>query len=134
MEKVALEQTVADAASSMSAHHFCGSAVGMQIQMHIVTKQAVHSAMPVPCIELSCCSVFNGNPQSWMVLGIGRKESRGDWDQAPTKRLSIGKWIELMTAADLHKNCIYVTVNFISILCYKCPGKIILFSGCSHQT
>lgn len=86
-------------------------------------------------IQLSCCPMFDGNPQSWMVLATGRKESVGDWDRASIKRLSISKWIELMTAVDPDKTCIYVSVNFISVLCCKCSGgKMNLFSEYSHRT
>lgn len=137
--KVALEQTVANTIGSMSAHHICGSGSGVQFQIHIlgVYDQAGFSQGYAHAvrIELSCCPVFSGDPQSWMVLGAGREESVGDWDQALTKRLSIRKWVELMTAADPDKTFIYVSVNFISVLCCECSGgKINLFSGCSHQT
>ncbi|XP_038014379.1 schlafen family member 12-like, partial [Motacilla alba alba] len=79
IKKVALEQTVADAVSSMCAHHFCGSGAGVQIQMHILgvydqagCSQGYACAMH---IELSCCSVSDGDPQSWMVLSTVREES-----------------------------------------------------------
>lgn len=139
MEKVALEQTVADAIGSMSAHHVCGSGSGVQFQMHILgvydQKGCSQGYTRAVCIEPSCCPVFNGVPQSWMVLGAGREENVGVWDRALTKRLSTRKWVELMTAADPDKTFIYVSVNFISVLCCECSGgKINLFSGCSHQT
>lgn len=105
VEKVALEQTVADAISSMCAHHFCGSGAGVQIQMHILgvydqagCSQGCACAMH---IEPSGCPVFDGDPESWMVLGTIRKESVGSW--ALTKRLSSRKWMDLMTAADPDK-------------------------------
>lgn len=53
--------------------------------MHIMTKQAVHRPMSVPCIEPSCYSVFDGNP-GWCwalagrrVWGIGTKNRPQDW-------------------------------------------------------
>ncbi|NWV75554.1 SLN13 protein, partial [Dasyornis broadbenti] len=92
MEKEALEQTVADAIGSTSVHHFCGSAVGVQFQTHIlrVFDQADCSQGYVCAvhIERSCCPVFSGDPESWMVMGN------------KIERLSIRKWMQLMTAAD----------------------------------
>ncbi|NXM35927.1 SLN13 protein, partial [Oxyruncus cristatus] len=93
VEKEALEQVVAETTRSMSVYHSCGSgALGVQLQTHILDVHdetgcsqgyicAVH-------IERSCCPVFHGDPESWMVM------------DGKIERLRAGKWMELMTAAD----------------------------------
>ncbi|XP_017694645.1 PREDICTED: schlafen family member 13-like [Lepidothrix coronata] len=93
VEKEALEQAVAETISSMSVYHSCGSeALGVQFQTHIldVYDQAECSQGYICAVhtERSCCPVFHGDPESWMVMG-GKIE-----------RLRAGKWMELMTAAD----------------------------------
>ncbi|NWV21670.1 SLN13 protein, partial [Origma solitaria] len=92
VKKEALERTVADAIGSISIHHFCGSGAGVQFQTHTL---GVYDQAGCPqgyvCavrIEPSCCPVFDGDPESWMVMGD------------KIERLSIRKWMELMTAAD----------------------------------
>ncbi|XP_027559099.1 schlafen family member 13-like isoform X2 [Neopelma chrysocephalum] len=93
VKKEALEQTVAKTISSMSIYHSCGSeALGVQFQTHIldVYDQAGCSQGYICAVhvEQSCCPVFHGDPESWMVMG-GKIE-----------RLRMGKWMELMTASD----------------------------------
>ncbi|NWV35106.1 SLFN8 protein, partial [Grantiella picta] len=92
VEKEALKQTVADAIGSTSVYHFCGSGAGVQFQTHIlgVYDQAgcSHGYVCAVHIEPSCCPVFDGDPESWMVVGD------------KIERLSVRKWMELMTAAD----------------------------------
>ncbi|XP_064533773.1 schlafen family member 13-like [Pseudopipra pipra] len=93
VEKEALEQAVAKTISSMSVHHSCGSgAQGVQLQTHIldVYDQAGCSQGYICAVhvERSCCPVFHGDPESWMVMS-GKIE-----------RLRAGKWMELMTASD----------------------------------
>ncbi|NWW70142.1 SLN13 protein, partial [Climacteris rufus] len=92
VEKEALEQAVASAISTTSVHHLCGSGDGVQFQMHIlgVCDQAGCPQGYVCAVHIkqSCCPVFDGDPESWMVV-----DDR-------IERLSISKWMELMTAAD----------------------------------
>ncbi|NXY21673.1 SLN13 protein, partial [Atrichornis clamosus] len=92
VEKEALEQTVADAVGSTSVHHFCGSGACVQFQTHTlgVYDQAgcLQGYVCTVHVEPSCCPVFDGNPESWMVMGD------------KIERLSIRRWMELMTAAD----------------------------------
>uniref|UniRef100_A0A8C5X1K9 SLN13 protein n=1 Tax=Malurus cyaneus samueli TaxID=2593467 RepID=A0A8C5X1K9_9PASS len=92
VEKEALEQTAADAIGSTSVHHFCGSGAGVQFQTHILdVYDRAGCSQGCVCavrIEPSCCPVFNGDPESWMVTGH------------KIERLSISKWMKLMTAAD----------------------------------
>ncbi|NXE96668.1 SLN13 protein, partial [Menura novaehollandiae] len=92
VEKEALEQTVANAIGSTSVHHFCGSWAGVQFQTHILgVYDQTGCSQGYVCavyIEPSCCPVFNGDPESWMVMGN------------KIERLSIRRWVELMTAAD----------------------------------
>ncbi|KAL2297175.1 LOW QUALITY PROTEIN: hypothetical protein Nmel_016469 [Mimus melanotis] len=75
VEKVPLEQTF-DAITQCPL--ITSVALGL-IQMHIlgVYDQAGCSQGCVCAIELSCCPVFDGNPQSWMVLATDRKGSGG---------------------------------------------------------
>ncbi|KAJ7399331.1 Schlafen family member 13 [Pitangus sulphuratus] len=93
MEKEALERTVAEIIRSVSVYHSCGSeALGVQFQTHIldVYDQAGCSQgyLCAVHIERSCCPVFHGDPESWMVM------------DGKIERLRAGKWMELMTAAD----------------------------------
>lgn len=111
-EKETLEQTVANAIAATSVHHFCGSGAGVQFQTHVlgVYDQAgcLQGYVCAVHAEESCSPVFNGDPKSWMVMGD------------KIERLSIRKWIELMTAADPGKICIYVSTNLISAWGCKC--------------
>ncbi|NXP29084.1 SLN13 protein, partial [Scytalopus superciliaris] len=93
MNKEALEKAVGDAVRSMSIHHSCGSeALGVQFQTHFlkVCDEAgcFQGFVCAVHVEQSCCPVFHGDPDSWMVVD-GKME-----------RLKAGKWVELMTAAD----------------------------------
>ncbi|NXG14349.1 SLN13 protein, partial [Grallaria varia] len=93
VEKEALEQAVAKTIHSMSVCHSCGSgALGVQFQTHLldVHDQAgcLQGYVCAVHIDQSCCPVFHGDPESWMVMG-GKIE-----------RLKAEKWMELMTAAD----------------------------------
>ncbi|XP_071431187.1 schlafen family member 13-like isoform X2 [Pithys albifrons albifrons] len=93
VEKEALKQTVAKTILSMSVYHSCGSeALAVQFQTHFVDvcDQAgcLQGYVCAVHIEQSCCPVFHGDPESWMVTG-GKIE-----------RLKGGKWMELMKAAD----------------------------------
>ncbi|NWT06171.1 SLN13 protein, partial [Mionectes macconnelli] len=93
VEKEALKKTVDETICSMSVYHSCGSgALGVQFQTYILDVYdqegcpqgyicAVH-------IEQSCCPVFHGDPESWVVM------------DGKIERLRAGKWMELMTAAD----------------------------------
>ncbi|NXK43220.1 SLN13 protein, partial [Piprites chloris] len=93
VEKEALKQAVAETIHSMSVYHSCGSeALGVQFQTHTldVYDQAGCSQGYICAvhIERSCCPVFHGDPESWMVM------------DGKIERLRAGKWMELMTAAD----------------------------------
>ncbi|NWU12623.1 SLN13 protein, partial [Cephalopterus ornatus] len=93
VEKEALEQAVAETIHSMSVCHSCGSeALGLQFQTHTldVYDQAgcFQGYICAVHIERSCCPVFHGDPESWMVV------------RGKIERLGVGKWMELMTAAD----------------------------------
>ncbi|NWU85172.1 SLN13 protein, partial [Onychorhynchus coronatus] len=109
VEKEALEQTVAETIRSMSVCHSCGSvALGVQFQTHTleVYDQAGCSQGYICAvhIEQSCCPVFHGDPESWMVMD--RK----------IERLRAGKWMELMTAADPGKTCTSLADEFMTEL------------------
>ncbi|NXF80146.1 SLN13 protein, partial [Sclerurus mexicanus] len=93
MKKEVLEQAVAETMSLISVYHFCGSeALGVQFQTHFVDvcDQAgcLQGYVCAVHIEQSCCPVFHGDPESWMVV------------DGKIERLKAGKWVELMTAAD----------------------------------
>ncbi|XP_027761262.1 schlafen family member 13-like isoform X1 [Empidonax traillii] len=93
VEKEALEQTVAETMRSMFVYHSCGSGtLGVQFQTRIldVYDQAGCSQGYICAvhIERSCCPVFRGDPESWIVM------------DGKIERLRAGKWMELMTAAD----------------------------------
>ncbi|NWR95455.1 SLN13 protein, partial [Furnarius figulus] len=93
MKKEVLEEAVAQTISSMSVCHSCGSeALGVQFQTHFVDvcDQAgcLQGYVCAVHIEQSCCPVFHGDPESWMVV------------DGKIERLKAGKWVELMTAAD----------------------------------
>ncbi|NXU88336.1 SLN13 protein, partial [Xiphorhynchus elegans] len=93
MKKEVLEQAVAETMSSVSVCHSCGSeALGVQFQTHFVDvcDQAgcLQGYVCAVHIEQSCCPVFHGDPESWMVV------------DGKIERLKAGKWVELMTAAD----------------------------------
>lgn len=106
---------MADAMGSMSAHRFCGSGAGMQIQMPIlgVCDQAGFS-QGYACamhIEPSCCPVLDGDPQSWMVLGTGREDSLGTG--ASTDQKTVRKRMEFRTAADPDKTCLLMSTSLL---------------------
>ncbi|XP_032563507.1 schlafen family member 13-like isoform X2 [Chiroxiphia lanceolata] len=93
VEKEALEQTVAKTILSLPVYHSCGSgALGVQFQTRTldVYDQAGCSQGYICAVhvEQSCCPVFCGDPESWMVMG------------GTIERLRAGKWMELMTASD----------------------------------
>ncbi|NWR38681.1 SLN13 protein, partial [Tachuris rubrigastra] len=93
VEKEALEKTVAETIRSMSVYHFCGSgALGVQFQTHTLDvydqAECPQGYICAVHIEQSCCPVFHGDPESWMVV------------DDKIERLRAGKWMELMMAAD----------------------------------
>ncbi|KFV46486.1 Schlafen family member 11, partial [Gavia stellata] len=92
VEKEALEETVADTVGSMPVHHFCGSQAGVQFKTYILSvydkAECLQGYVCALQVEPFCCAVFHDKPESWMVTGD------------TIERLSIGKWTELMTAAD----------------------------------
>ncbi|NXK86353.1 SLN13 protein, partial [Formicarius rufipectus] len=93
VEKEALEEAVAKTIHSMPVYHSCGSeALGVQFQTYLldVCDQAgyLQGYVCAVHVEQSCCPVFCGDPESWMVV------------DGKIERLKAGKWMELMTAAD----------------------------------
>ncbi|NXX47256.1 SLN13 protein, partial [Tricholaema leucomelas] len=95
--KEALEKTVADAIGSMLIHHFCGSQAGVQFETHILSvyektesleTESLKGYVCAVRVKPFCCVAFGGKPESWMVTGD------------KIERLSLMKWIEMMTDAD----------------------------------
>ncbi|XP_064022048.1 schlafen family member 13-like isoform X2 [Pogoniulus pusillus] len=92
VQKEALEKAVADTIASMLIHHFCGSRAGVQFETHILgVYEETGSLKGYVCavrVKPFCCVAFGGKPESWMVTGD------------KIERLSLMRWIELMTDAD----------------------------------
>ncbi|NXT78993.1 SLN11 protein, partial [Zapornia atra] len=92
VQREALEEAVADTMGSMVVHHFCTSWAGVQFKTHTLSVyDGDGSFQGYVCavrVEPSCCAVFHDDPESWVVMDNS------------IQRLSVGRWMELMTAAD----------------------------------
>ncbi|NXR11941.1 SLN13 protein, partial [Semnornis frantzii] len=92
VEKEALEEAVADTMALMHIHHFCGSQAGVQFETHTLSVyEKAGSFKGYVCavrVEPFCCAAFGDRPESWMVTGD------------KINRLSLRRWVELMTDAD----------------------------------
>ncbi|NWX24051.1 SLN11 protein, partial [Aegotheles bennettii] len=92
VKKEALEETIAETIGSMAVHHFCGSQAGVQFKTYTLGVHdqagALRGYVCAVRVEPFCCAVFHDSPESWEV------------EHNTIERLSVGRWMELMTAAD----------------------------------